>query len=117
MESVFYCLFAGVIILTAGVAVYTHKNAGYLLDFWAKENRYTIVNKRYAFWRGPFYWSGSQHTVYRVTVEDQQEHRKTGWVRLTSFTWVSGDEAVAVVWDTPKPPSEPEQHHTVKRSL
>jgi hypothetical protein len=102
-ETLFsYCIF-GCLVVFIFVLAYQYKNVQLLLDAWARENKYTILSKQYAFlWRGPFWWSSSNQTVYRIKVQDKCGQIKSGWVRLTNFTWASGKVPYEAVWDDEK---------------
>ena len=72
-----------------------------LLGRWAQDNGYRIVEQSYrTFLKGPFFWTTSRgQTVYHVTVEDAQDHRRSGWVRCGG--WVLGlwSDKFEVRWD------------------
>jgi hypothetical protein len=72
-----------------------------ILQSWADEHGLRLIDARYR-WiaRGPFFWTTSKsQTVYRITVEDAQGHRRTGWARCGS--WLGGlwSRRVDVRWD------------------
>jgi hypothetical protein len=95
----FYCFFGFSIILVF-VAVMHSKNVQHLLDFRAQENKYIILSKRRPFFaRCPFWWSHGSQTVYRVEVQNVDGRIKTGWIRVTTFTWASGKPPCEAVWD------------------
>jgi hypothetical protein len=72
-----------------------------LLEQWAEQNGYRIITQQYRyFFKGPFFWTTSEgQTVYYVTIEDGQGHRRSGFVRCGG--WLLGllSDNVEVRWD------------------
>lgn len=100
-DNSFYYYFAVFAVIVIALAALVSKNRYSLLDSWAQENKYIILSKKQALlWRGPFWWSSSAtQSVFRVKVQDEVGNIKTGWVRVTSFTWASGELPYEAVWD------------------
>ena len=102
-DPFFWCMFAGVIVCTSAMNIYTARSNQILLVSWLRKNGYSLLRKRYVhFWRGPFFWSSCYQRVYRVAVEDEQGNQKSGLVRLTNYGGAWGTEPVEVIWDNPK---------------
>jgi hypothetical protein len=82
---------------------YTRSTA--LLERWAEENRFTIVDRRLRLlFRGPFTWTTAEgQTVYRVTVVDSSGCERSGWVCCGSFTFGLLTDRIRVRWDEPAP--------------
>lgn len=83
-----------------------------LLQKWADENGYRLLNKEYrTFLRGPFFWTSSKgQTVYRVTVEDKAGHIRSGWVRCGGWWLGLLTDQTEVRWDE-VPPGEAASVH------
>ena len=87
--------------LGAASVVFHYTRSGILLDLWAAENGYRILERELRrFRRGPFFFTTSKgQEVYRVVVEDCQGAVRGGYVRCGS--WVLGmlSSHVEVRWD------------------
>jgi hypothetical protein len=90
-------------VLVVPVLFYTwhFRRAASLLAGWAQQNGYRIISQQYRwiFW-GPFSWTLSNlPAVYRVTVEDREHNRRSGWVRCGN--WFSGllSSSAEARWD------------------
>lgn len=91
------------VVVAVGVAsiVWHFWRSRSILQGWADENGFRLIESRYR-WiaRGPFFWTTSKsQAVYRITVEDAQGQRRTGWARCG--TWLGGlwSRRVDVRWD------------------
>jgi hypothetical protein len=99
MQSFF---FVSLIVVVFALGVYWHFGRSHsLIHLWAERNGYRLLESNYCwFFKGPFFWTSSKgQTVYRVSVQDQRGHRRTGWVRCGS--WMLGllSENVEVRWE------------------
>ena len=72
-----------------------------LLRQWAEDNRYELEDVSYCWlWRGPYTLrSGESHTVYRVTVRDDNGRRRRGWVRCGGWFFGLLSNKTDVRWD------------------
>ena len=70
--------------------IYIHiRRARDLLEGWAEENGYEILeSEQRLFRRGPYFWSGRGQVIYRVSVRDSAGVERLGWVRCGS--WFAG---------------------------
>ena len=74
----------GLIAATLGALYYAEwVRSRSLLQSWAMDNGYKIVQSEFRFFRkGPFFWTSSKaQTVYYVTVRADQGETRSGWVR------------------------------------
>lgn len=71
-----------------------------ILNKWAQDNGYVILEQKHAFWNGPFFWSTSKgQEVYYVTVRDKADVIRNGWVRLGGYWWGLSEDKAEVRWD------------------
>ena len=77
------------------LAVRQNRRCFTLMDQWAAENGFRIIERTYEqLWHGPFWWRWwyTDFAVYRVVVENPDGHRLTahirvsGWFRPTDLT-------------------------------
>jgi len=72
----------------------------YLLEKWADQNQLRILKRSYRWlFKGTLFWSVFSRAVYRVTVEDQAGHPRSGWVRCGGWFWGLLSDDVVVRWD------------------
>jgi hypothetical protein len=95
---------AGVVlflILAAGSIAWHFSRSRSLLDRWAEQSGYHILQSEYRhLFRGPFFWTTSKgQTVYRVTVEDKAGHVRSGWVRCGGWWFGLWSDNVEARWD------------------
>jgi hypothetical protein len=97
-----------VLALVAFALWWHYTRSAALLERWAEENGFTVVDRRLRhFFRGPFTWTAAEgQTVYRVTVVDSCGRERSGWVRCGSFTFGLLSDKIRVRWDEPAPPAE-----------
>jgi hypothetical protein len=71
-----------------------------ILNKWAQDNGYVILEQKHEFWNGPFFWSTSKgQEVYYVTVRDKADVIRSGWVRLGGYWWGLSEDKAEVRWD------------------
>ena len=69
-----------VIALGGSYHIWALQRARRMLDEWAQRNRYRLVEARYSFWPGPFWFISKNGAVYQVTVADNSGTRRQAWV-------------------------------------
>ena len=101
-------LFVALLVLVSFGLRWQYTRSETLLERWAEENGFTIVDRRLRhLFRGPFTWTTAEgQTVYRVTVVDSSGRERSGWVRCGSFAFGLLSDKVCVRWDEPAPPTE-----------
>ncbi len=92
-----------VTITMVGVVWYIFRSLA-ILERWAEGNGCRIIDYEYRHvFRGPFFWSLGHRQVYRVTVEDPNGKRRSGWIRCGGFLFgVLFSDRVAEKWDEPE---------------
>ena len=71
-----------------------------IIENWAQENRFRIVEQSLAWFGGPFWLSKSRgQTVYRVTIEDANGTRRSGHVLCGSWWLGTWKDQATVKWD------------------
>src|SRR5438046_896289 len=89
-------------LLVAGAIIWQLLRSQTMLDEWAKENDYQILESSYRiFLRGPFLWTTSRgQAVYYVKVRDADGVSHSGWVRCGG--WLLGllSRETEVRWDS-----------------
>jgi hypothetical protein len=90
-----------VIFALSAYAVGTYRHAARLLDQWAADNNYRIIESDRRYLRkGPFTWTSSQsQIIYRVTVQDPIGNIRHGWVRCGSYLLGAWQNAMDVRWE------------------
>ena len=94
-------LVVGVLFALSAYAVGTYRHAAQILEQWAANNHYRIIESDRRYLRkGPFTWTSSQsQIIYRVTVQDPSGNIRHGWVRCGSFILGAWQNAVDVRWE------------------
>jgi hypothetical protein len=92
------------ILLLAGlvaVVIYVQiRRAQTLLQGWAEENGYEVLEAEHRLFRkGPYVWSARGQAIYRVRVRDRGGVERRGWLRCG--TWWGGvfADKVESRWD------------------
>jgi hypothetical protein len=93
----------GIVLIAAvaGLAIYLQwSRSRSLLEGWATENGYEIVQSEYrVLSKGPFFWTSSKgQTVYYVTIRDGQGETRSGWVRCGSWWFGLMSNKTEVRW-------------------
>ena len=90
-EQVFGGLAIAVLVGFVAFVIYIRmRRARDMLEGWAEENGYEILESEHRLFRkGPYIWSGRGQVVYRVWVRDREGVERLGWVRCGS--WWGGD--------------------------
>lgn len=72
---------------------------------WAERHGFRILERdRRFFFRGPFFFSSGYADVSRLTVQDRQGSRRTGWVKIGAGPLGSLlSDRIDVVWDDVAP--------------
>jgi len=98
-------LFLPVLALIVGAIWWHFSRSASLLERWAEEHGYRILDREYrTLRRGPFFWTTSKgQTVYRVTVEDKAGYARTGWVRCGGWWLGLLSDHVEARWDEGAP--------------
>jgi hypothetical protein len=69
------------------------------LQRWAKQRGFRIIHREVrTFFQGPFF-TNRFRPVYYITIEDQQQRQKKGWVRLGWWYVVGFRETIEERWD------------------
>jgi hypothetical protein len=91
----------GLPVLVIVFIIGMNRRSGQLLDRWASQNGYHIIEReRRRYRKGPFFWTSSNNQViYRVTVRDAYGNFHRGWVRCGSYQLGSWSGDVDVQWD------------------
>ena len=90
--------FAG---LMGGLAVAQIKRSQQLVQKWATENGYQLVQAqaRPLPIKSPFSWTSKNQRVYQVVVQDEQGYERGGWLRLGGYSSGLLSDQVEVRWD------------------
>jgi hypothetical protein len=94
-------LVVGVVFTLSAYVVGTYRHAAHLLDQWAADNNYRIVESDRRYLRkGPFTWNSSQsQVIYHVTVQDPSGNTRHAWVRCGSYILGAWQNVVDVRWE------------------
>lgn len=95
-------LFIVVIVGLATASMFWHNSRSReLLEHWAEQNGYFILEAKYAsLFRGPFFWTSSKgQTVYRVMVQERNGFTRRDWVRCGSWLWGIWSKQAQASWD------------------
>jgi lipopolysaccharide export LptBFGC system permease protein LptF len=95
-------LFVAVALFGWWVFRWQYNRADVLLDQWAHENNYTVIDKLDAnpSGTGPKdRWAKNKQIMYRVTVKDSDGNTKSGVVKLGSEHSGTISDQVTVEWD------------------
>lgn len=104
-------LVALIVILSVGMMIFStvrfvrnSRKTGQLLQSWAQENGYSIIEQeRRRFARGPFFWNtGSGQSVFRVTAQDSHGNKRSGWIRVGVPSFRGVPDETLVRWDDEK---------------
>lgn len=80
-----------------------------LVDRWAQENGYAILDQQYRpVNRGPFWMASGGQRVFYVTVRDREGRRRTGYIRCGDLFLGLLSPQVEVRWDEEPPPLDPQ---------
>lgn len=95
-------LFVVVVAWAVGGLIWTFRRSASLVDRWAGENGYDLIDSSYAWFPPPgrFLLTTTRgQAIYRVTVRDAGGNTRRGWVRCGS--WWAGlfSDRVEVLWD------------------
>jgi hypothetical protein len=101
MEQIVGVLFFVVMAAFAVASIVWHFGRSRdVLQKWADDNGFQIIESRYAHWKGPFMWTSSKgQSVYRVTVRDRNGYTRSGWVRCGSWWLGLWSDSAQVRWD------------------
>lgn len=95
--AVFMVLMVAVVV---GSLTWQSSRSNGLLQKWADANGYRIVERKRAWMKGPFFWTGSDgQTVYRVVVDDGSAILRGAWVLCGSSMWGLWSDRTEVRWD------------------
>ena len=94
-------LFAGFLIFAFWLVRWQFNRADRLLESWAGENKYRILEKQNAnFGDGPTGTRQSSSQVkYRIVVIDENNRKKSGLAIIGSKNWGTLSDEVTVRWD------------------
>jgi hypothetical protein len=89
------------IMFIAGTMLFTYSRAYAILNTWAAQNGYEIIERRQAWLsRGPFFWTSNKNqVVFRVTVRDRYGATRHGWVRVGHWLLGMITDDATVIWD------------------
>ena len=84
-----------------GLMLFTYGRAYAILDSWAAQNGYEIVEKRQAWLnRGPFFWTSNKNqVVFLVIVRDRHGIQRKGWVRVGHWLFGMFFDQADVAWE------------------
>jgi hypothetical protein len=90
------------VVVVIGVLAWHASRSRSLLQRWAAENDYTILNSEYRYFsKGPFFWTSSKgQTVYYVSVRDHEGNVRNGWVRCGSWWLGVLSDKTEVRWES-----------------
>jgi hypothetical protein len=88
--------------IAAALIVWHYSRARSLLEHWADERGFNILDSQYRYLRrGPFFWTTSKgQAVYFVRVRDRLGDLRTGYVRCGSWFLGLLSDKVEVRWET-----------------
>jgi len=94
-------LVVGMVGLMAGLITAQIRRSQQLLQKWATENGYQLVQAQARPFpiRSPFSWSSKNQRVYQVVVQDEQGNERGGWLRLGGYSSGLLSDQVEVRWD------------------
>ena len=94
-------VYTAIAILMVVSMTYSSNRSRRILQEWADENGYQLLNAKYAyFFKGPFFWTSSKsQTVYRVQVRDADGRTRNGWLRCGSWMLGLWSNQTQVRWD------------------
>jgi hypothetical protein len=70
-----------------------------VLPRWAKQHGFRIIRRELrTFFQGPFFLN-KYKPVYYLTVEDQEQRQRTGWIRLGCWFIIGFIEKIEVQWE------------------
>jgi len=92
----------GFLAFGVSITVWTFSRARNLLNRWASDNGYQIMESEFCwFRRGPFFWTSSKgQMIYHVVVRTSDGHSRRGWVRCGGFVWGLLQDKVEERWET-----------------
>ena len=83
-----------------GVLAWHFSRSDDVVQKWAQENGFRLIEQKYAHLKGPFFWTASKgQSVYRVTIEDGDGRRRSGWVLCGSWWGGLMSDQAQVRWD------------------
>lgn len=89
------------VILAVLILVWTFRRSGRMVERWAQEKGYEVIEKRWLMLGGRAFWwrKSKSHMVYYVTVRDPEGRIRSAYVRCGS--WLLGllSDHVTVEWD------------------
>ena len=89
------------VLLVIGGVAWQFSRSRTILEQWAAENGYQILERERRYMRlGPFWWrTGKNQQVYYVRVRDGSGRERSGYVRCGS--WLAGmlSSQATVAWD------------------
>ena len=85
-----------------GMTVWTFSRSRDLLNQWACDNGYQIIQSEFRWLRrGPFFWTSSKgQMIYHVVVRTPAGRTRSGWIRCGSFWWGLLQDTVQERWET-----------------
>ncbi len=89
------------LLILIGTVWWTSTRSQTLLADWAREHGYDLIESHAPLLnKGPFFWTSSRgQTVYRFTILDAQNRRRSGWARCGSWMWGLMSPQIEVRWD------------------
>jgi hypothetical protein len=98
ISGVFFVLLVIFLVLLA-MWLHTGRSKA-LLSRWADSNGFRILQAKYLFFKGPYFWTSSRgQTVYYVTVESAAGRPRTGWVRCGGWWFGLLSDKAEVRWE------------------
>jgi hypothetical protein len=94
-------LVPAMIVLVAGYLAWSFSRSRSLLEQWAADNGFEILEREYrTFRRGPFFWTSSKNqAVYHVKVRDREGNVRSGWVRCGGWFLGLLSDQTEVRWE------------------
>ncbi|MCS6875115.1 MAG: hypothetical protein RML33_10085 [Acidobacteriota bacterium] len=100
---IFLMIFNLFALVVLGILTYKwqHEKAEFMLEKWAKMNKYEILMKSYAnpIGTGPGVGSRNPQIMYRVVVKDSKGERRSGVIKVGSRWLGVFEEKITVDWD------------------
>ncbi len=90
-----------IVVLVILSIVWSHSRSKGMIEQWATENGLHLVDSSYCWFKigTPFWAANKNHTLYRVTMQDDSGHLMLGYALCGSFFMGLLSDRVEVKWD------------------
>ncbi|MBC8290703.1 MAG: hypothetical protein H8E37_10350 [Planctomycetes bacterium] len=95
---------AAILAFVVLIVSWSYSRSRTILNRWADESGYEVLSSEFRWiFKGPYFWKSSRNqTVFRVTVTEESDEIRTGWVRCGSFWLGVIVDQTDVTWDEPE---------------